>query len=67
MIGTISTDVPREDNDRDTWKNEDKDREDNDKDEITKGLNKCHIFKYDMIQKVTNSQEAQNEGVSENT
>ena len=27
----------------------------------------CHIFKYDMIQKVTNSQEAQNEGVSENT
>ena len=67
MIGTISTDVPLEDNDRDTWKNEDKDREDNDKDEITKGLNMCHIFKYDMIQKVTNSQEAQNEGVSENT
>ena len=30
-------------------KNKDKDREDNDKDEITKGLNMCHIFKYDMI------------------
>ena len=33
-------------------KNKDKDREDNDKDEITKGLNMCHmmIF-YDMYQK----------------
>ena len=66
MISTIHW-RPREDNDRDTWKNEDKDREDNDKDEITKGLNMCHIFKYNMIQKVTNSQEARNEGVSENT